>query len=689
MPASRSLRSAPALRRVCQSSWPLSVGSPTTARYAVRSVPLSGSAASVVTSSPRKKASRCRSSGAGGRTASAPSGRTSMLSATMTTTRVAGSARSLGTRSGSARRWAARSRLPRESGRSPSGMDAVGRDTPVTLRAGPAWPPPTWRYTASSDVTLCALWVESLGNAPSRAERRSRDRLRWHEAHPPNGGEVRGQRWPTEYRVGVTRTPAYLAAVASSAVPGLDAVAVRAARGAPGNRCDVGFVTDTQRRAWVVRVPTTSAIGAQLDTAADLLPLLHRRVPYSVPLPRGFLAVPEGRAVVYPYLHGRSVVLSEVIPGPGVAAEIGRAVAALHNVERAVFDEAGVPVYDAEMCRNRHLGDLDRGAATGHVPTALLSRWERALEDVSAWRFAPTPVHADLSGGRFLVTFADDENPETASVRAVTGWEHAKIADPADDFAVLVAECSPETFESIVEAYSVARIERPDRHLRHRARLVSELRLLSQLLDAVHAAEPPLITRRAAELRALDERTANEPDLVVTEPEVAPRLPTGGPVATYAAAGAAPTGGVDDVPDVLEDDTQLLKTGPAADATAVIPAEELDRLRGEPAPAPEPGTSSRKKRRRSTSRRPRLQPSPATPNRPTPPRRSNRPVPRPTAAAAESYGRQPSAATRGPSTRYRRCVTSGASTTRIGASRHPAEPAVKSSVPAPTITGTR
>ena len=83
----------------------------------------------------------------------------------------------------------------------------------------------------------------------------------------------------------------------------------------------------------------------------------------------------------------------------------------------------------------------------------------------------------------------------------------------------------------------------------------------------MHAAEPPLITRRAAELRALDERTANEPDLVVTEPEAAPRLPTGGPVATYATAGAAPMGGVDDVPDVLEDDTQLLKTGPAADAT--------------------------------------------------------------------------------------------------------------------------
>ena len=381
----------------------------------------------------------------------------------------------------------------------------------------------------------------------------------------------------------MTRTPAYLAAVASSAVPGLDAVAVRAARGVPGNRCDVGFVTDTQHRAWVVRVPVTAAVGAHLDTAADLLPLLHRRVPFGVPIPRGFLAVKEGRAVVYPYLHGRSVVLDAVVPGPGVAAEIGRAVASLHNVDRAVFDEAGVPVYDAEACRTRRLADLDRGAATGHVPTALLSRWERALEDVSAWRFAPTPVHGDLTGGRFLVTFSDDEDPETASVRAVTGWEYARVGDPADDFAVIAPECSAEAFESIVEAYSVARVERPDRHLRHRARLASELRLLTQLLDAVNAAEPPLITRRAAELRALDERTAGEPPLVVSEPEPPP---TGMRVAT-AVAGAPPPDADDDVPEVDEDDTQLLKTGDAADATSVIPAEELDKVRSE-APGPEP-----------------------------------------------------------------------------------------------------
>ena len=342
----------------------------------------------------------------------------------------------------------------------------------------------------------------------------------------------------TAYGGRVTRTPAHLAALASSAVPGLDPVAVRAARGLPGNRCDVAFVTDTQRRAWVVRVPTTPAVGAQLDTAVPLLALIARRLPFQVPQPRGFVGVPDGRAMVYPFLHGRSVVLEEVSPGPGVAAELGRALAALHNVDRGVFEEAGVAVYDAETYRSRHLSDLDRAAATGHVPAALLSRWERALENVSAWRFAPTPVHGDVRGGRVLVSFGQEDDPGTATVRALTGWEHAKVADPADDLAAFAAECLPATFESVIEAYAVARIERPDRHLRLRAWLAAELRAVAGLLDAVAAGEPLLITRRAAELRALEDRMADLPDLAPPTP-AEPDLPR--PTVTTAAPSAPRT----------------------------------------------------------------------------------------------------------------------------------------------------
>ena len=74
------------------------------------------------------------------------------------------------------------------------------------------------------------------------------------------------------------------------------------------------------------------------------------------------------------------------------------------------------------------------------MPTALLVRWERQLEDVSLWRFAPTPTHGDLTGDQVLAVFDDEDDAATGRIRALTGWEDAKVADPADDFAALVVQ---------------------------------------------------------------------------------------------------------------------------------------------------------------------------------------------------------------------------------------------------------
>ena len=364
---------------------------------------------------------------------------------------------------------------------------------------------------------------------------------------PRDSGDLRRFGAATAYGGRVSRKPAFLAALASSAVPGLDPVSVQAAVTEPGHYHEVAFVTDSQHRRWVVRAPLTSAAGAQMDTSVALLHLLGRRLPFSVPAPRGFVAVPEGRAVVYPYLSGRPVDFGSLPAGPGLAAEVGRAIAALHNVDRAVFDEAGLPIYDAEEIRTRRLDDLDRAAATGHVPTGLLSRWERALEEVSFWRFAPTPVHGGLTGGRVLVAFEGDD-ASSGRVRAITGWDNAKVADPAEDLAALVAACRPEAFESVLEGYAHSRVERPDRHLRRRARLASELRLLGALLGAVSAGESDLIKARAADLRELDEHTVDEPD---EEPKPAARVKSAAPVARVAVASpVAPASAAAPIDDV-------------------------------------------------------------------------------------------------------------------------------------------
>jgi aminoglycoside phosphotransferase (APT) family kinase protein len=329
----------------------------------------------------------------------------------------------------------------------------------------------------------------------------------------------------------VTRSALALAALASAAIPGLDPATVEAVESREGQQFELAFVQDTQHRRWVVRAPLTRAAGAQMDITVALLGLLARRLPFSVPTPKGFVALKEGgRAAVYPYLAGRPLELTHLPAGPGLAAEIGRAIAALHNVDRQLFDEAGLPSYDADTYRTRRLSELDRAAATGHVPTGLLARWETALEDVSLWRFAPTPTHGDLGGEQILAVFDDDEDAATGRVRAFTGWEDAKVADPADDFATLVTEASPEAVDSVLEAYAHARVDRPDPHLERRARLAGELRLVSALLAATargQGADQGAVASCAARLRRLDEHAADHP---LTEPKVVPTTPTVAPV---------------------------------------------------------------------------------------------------------------------------------------------------------------
>ncbi len=309
------------------------------------------------------------------------------------------------------------------------------------------------------------------------------------------------------------RSPAFLAALASAAVPGLDPVSVEALPSTPDQSFDVAFVQDAEHRRWVVRAPRTDVAGAEMDRTVGLLALLGRRLPFAVPAPKGFVALAEGgRAAVYPYLPGHQLDFAELPPGPGLAAELGRALAALHNTDPGVYEEAGLPSYDADAYRTRRLADLDRAAESGRVPTTLLARWEAALEDVSLWRFAPTATHGDLTGDQVLAVFTDDADASTGKIRALTGWEDAKVADPADDFAALVADAPPGAVETVLEAYAHQRVERPDANLLVRARLVAELGLLGTLMTALTRKDAGAVEVLTTQLRRLDDAVHTDED---------------------------------------------------------------------------------------------------------------------------------------------------------------------------------
>lgn len=393
-----------------------------------------------------------------------------------------------------------------------------------------------------------------------------------------------------------SRSPAFLAALASAAVPGLEPVSARAVHPGRTAEFDSAIVIDDQDRSWFIRCPRTPAAGARLESAAALVALLARRLPFQVPVPKGFVAVPDGRAAVYPLLPGRPLAFAGLPSGPGLAAELGRTIAAIHNVDRGVYEEAGVPSYDADAYRTRRLADLDRAAATGHVPTALLSRWESALDDVTLWRFASAPVHGGLTRSQVLAVFDSDDDAGSGHVRAVVGWEDARVADPAEDFAAVVTTASPGAVESVLEAYANSRIERPDPHLRRRALLASELGLLGELLAAVTLGVPDRVRTVADRLTQLSRQV--EPDdlkapapVAVTPKEVpVPRDRTGAAPATSAAdlgsledtaakAGPGGSAATDQLALATDQDTVAMDPRTMFDATEEIPSEQLQAVR--------------------------------------------------------------------------------------------------------------
>lgn len=307
----------------------------------------------------------------------------------------------------------------------------------------------------------------------------------------------------------MTRSPLFLAALASSAVPGLDPVAVEGVPSRPGDLFEIAYVEDSQDRRWVVKAPCTAAAGAMLDDITALSGLLGRRLDVAMPMVRGHAPVPEGRASVYLRVPGRPLDFAGLAPG-NLAAEVARTLAHIHNVEHLLFEEAGRPTYDAEAHRHRRLSELDRAAATGHVPTGLLTRWEHALEDVSLWRFAPSAVHGTFTGANVLASFDDEDDSSSGRVRGVLAWEESRIGDPADDFAELASVAPPETLDAVLEAYAQSRVERPDAHLVRRARLAAEMTPLRTLLHALASGQLDVVERTAGELRALDARVEED-----------------------------------------------------------------------------------------------------------------------------------------------------------------------------------
>ena len=341
------------------------------------------------------------------------------------------------------------------------------------------------------------------------------------ESAAPSGGEDTGagrERTAAVHELRRDPSPLALAALAAVAVPGLDPVRLTLPQEESPALRVVGVI-DTQGRHWEVLQARTDEEWDLLESEAGVLRRIGRavdagRASFDVARPAGSLHQDGVRIQVRSHVEGRPVDAAALHPGPGLSAGLGRALGELHELSTSVISEAGMPVYDADDVRDRWLAVLDDAAATGKVPSALLSRWEQALEDTALWRFKPTVVHGDLA----------EENILTAggAVVAVRGLNQAHVGDPAEDMAWIYSTAPVDCLESIESAYDTARSEGVDKHLRDRAELVSEMSLARWLLHGIDSGRQEVIDDAVSMLADLAEQVGREPLVAPHSPRLAP-----------------------------------------------------------------------------------------------------------------------------------------------------------------------
>jgi macrolide phosphotransferase len=272
----------------------------------------------------------------------------------------------------------------------------------------------------------------------------------------------------------MARSHLTLAALATSAVPGLDIVET-SAFGAGGGEFDCALLTCRDGRHWLVRVPRNER--AEAEQSADLVALralsagVRTRLHFSVSAFAGQTPINGTRAIVYEFVYGSKVPLASL--DVARASSIGRAIAAIHALPTSFIADSGLPVFTSLECLRSCVTIIDRSAATGLVPAALLSRWESATEDTRLWQFQPTVINGALSSDSML--FGGNE------VTGVLDWHELRVADPARDLAWLLGSQDESVPEVAFDAYNEAR-GGADRQVRQRAMLYAELELAKWLL---------------------------------------------------------------------------------------------------------------------------------------------------------------------------------------------------------------
>lgn len=281
------------------------------------------------------------------------------------------------------------------------------------------------------------------------------------------------------------------------------------------NEFDSALLTGRDGRHWIIRVPRTEA--AEAAQSADIVALraisagIRTRLPFAVSTYVGQAPVSGTRAIVYEFVYGSKTSLREI--DHELADSLGTAIAAIHNLPTSFVSDAGLPVLAQVESLRSVVSVMDRAAATGNVPSPLLSRWEAAAEDTKLWQFQPSVINNTLS--------ADSVLTANGAVTGILGWQELRVGDPARDFAWLLGGPDESVIDVVFDAYAKHRGS-ADRQVRQRATLYSELEVAKWLLHGLEVRSTEIVDDAIEMLDGLVDDVRND----VMNPLGAQTMPT-------------------------------------------------------------------------------------------------------------------------------------------------------------------
>ena len=288
----------------------------------------------------------------------------------------------------------------------------------------------------------------------------------------------------------MAKSPLILAALAKDAVRHLDFVQVKSLNAGADGAFDTALLTATTGEHYVVRIANTQSAGAEQEVELQALRALgsegRAALPFKITSLIGETKDDKGaRALIFDFVYGSPTDVGSIDGGSELARNIGLAIAAIHKLPLSVVENAHLPEFQPEDILRARTAELDRFAATGKVPSVLLSRWEAVLEDSTLFRFQPTVVHGSLNGDTVL----EDDGREVAGVLA---WSSLRISDPAEDLSWIMGSENDPFADAVLAAYSANRLG-VDASIRQRAVMYSEFERARWLMHGVNKGDQSII----------------------------------------------------------------------------------------------------------------------------------------------------------------------------------------------------